>query len=147
MLDKFNIRVYGIWIHDNKILLSHENIDGFKMVKFPGGGLELGESTIECVRREFLEELNVNVEVGSHIHVTNTVIQSAFRANEQIVAVHYAVHGDPSRARSSAIQPTSVGRQNVLAFKWHELNEEIIALLSFEMDKQAVHQLMGSPPG
>ena len=39
-MSKFNVRVYGIWIKSDKILLSHENIDGYAMTKFPGGGLE-----------------------------------------------------------------------------------------------------------
>ncbi len=37
MVNKFNIRVYGIWLKGDKILMSNENIEGFKMLKLPGG--------------------------------------------------------------------------------------------------------------
>ena len=37
MVSKFNIRVYGIWLKGDKILMSNENIEGFKMLKLPGG--------------------------------------------------------------------------------------------------------------
>ena len=53
----FNIRVYGILMTDNKeVLVSDEIIRGNYYTKFCGGGLEIGEGTIDCLKREFLEE-------------------------------------------------------------------------------------------
>ena len=54
---RFNIRVYGILINDqNQVLVSDELIRGKHYTKFPGGGLEYGEGTRDCLKREFLEE-------------------------------------------------------------------------------------------
>ena len=53
----FNLRVYGILINEqNQLLVSDEYIRGMKITKFPGGGLEFGEGTRDCLKREFLEE-------------------------------------------------------------------------------------------
>ena len=45
---------------DNKeVLVSDEIIKGNYYTKFCGGGLEIGEGTIDCLKREFLEEMNL----------------------------------------------------------------------------------------
>ena len=38
-IERFTIRVYGIWIQDEHILLSKERIDDTAYVQFPGGGV------------------------------------------------------------------------------------------------------------
>ena len=88
----FNVRVYGILIKDNKhILLSYEFIKGNYYTKFPGGGLEIGEGTRDCLIREFKEEMNISVEVGEHFYTTDFYQQSAFHANGQIISIYYLV--------------------------------------------------------
>lgn len=86
----FSIRVYGILINDQKqVLVSDEYIRGNYYTKFPGGGLEIGEGTRDCLKREFLEEMNLKVEVGSHIYTTDIYQQSAFNNAHQIVSIYY----------------------------------------------------------
>ena len=59
----FNLRVYGILINEqNQLLVSDEYIRGMKITKFPGGGLEFGEGTRDCLKREFLEETGYQCE-------------------------------------------------------------------------------------
>ena len=63
IMDKrFNIRVYGIWIQDHKILVNEELIRGKKIIKFPGGGLQWGEGIKDCLQREWKEELNIDID-------------------------------------------------------------------------------------
>jgi len=89
----FTIRVYGILINEaRQVLVSDEYIRGDYFTKFPGGGMEIGEGTRECLRREFMEELNLKVEVGEHIYTTDIYQQSAFNPAHQIVAIYYMVH-------------------------------------------------------
>ncbi len=88
----FNIRVYGVLINEQKqVLLSDEYIRGNYYTKFPGGGLEVGEGTRDCLKREFKEEMNLNVEVGDHIYTTDFYQKSAFHPEHQIVSVYYYV--------------------------------------------------------
>ena len=84
------IRVYGIMINEKKqVLVSDEFIRGAYYTKFPGGGLEFGEGTRECLKREFMEEMNLNVEVGQHIYTTDFFQLSAFNPAHQIVSIYY----------------------------------------------------------
>lgn len=88
----FNIRVYGILINEtNQVLVSDEFIRGAYITKFPGGGLEMGEGTKDCLKREFKEEMNLIVEVGNHIYTTDFYQQSAFNPDHQIVSIYYYV--------------------------------------------------------
>ncbi|RYY84950.1 MAG: NUDIX domain-containing protein, partial [Chitinophagaceae bacterium] len=75
----FNIRVYGLLLNDNReVLVTDEWIRGMRITKFPGGGLEFGEGTRDCLRREFEEEMQLHVEVGEHLYTTDFYQQSAY---------------------------------------------------------------------
>ena len=89
---RFNIRVYGVLINDQKqVLVSDEFIRGKYYTKFPGGGLEYGEGTRDCLRREFMEEMNLKVEVGDHLYTTDFFQLSAFNPDHQIISIYYLV--------------------------------------------------------
>lgn len=86
----FNVRVYGILINNGgQILVSDEFIRGKYYTKFPGGGLEVGEGTRDCLKREFQEEMNLLIEVGEHFYTTDYYQQSAFNPNDQIISIYY----------------------------------------------------------
>ena len=90
MAGRFNIRVYGIWIEADRVLVNEETIKGNNYVKFPGGGLEFGEGTIECVKREWMEEMGLEIEVLEHFYTTDFYQPSAFD-NSQVVSIYYMV--------------------------------------------------------
>ncbi|GAO43671.1 NUDIX hydrolase [Flavihumibacter petaseus] len=86
----FTIRVYGILLNEQKqVLVSDEKIRGNYYTKFPGGGLEFGEGTRDCLKREFMEEMGLNVQVLDHIYTTDYFQMSAFRTSEQIISIYY----------------------------------------------------------
>ena len=89
-MNLFNVRVYGILINELKqVLVSDEFIRGNYYTKFPGGGLEFGEGLRECLKREFKEEMNLEVEIGDHIYTTDYFQLSAFNPDHQIISVYY----------------------------------------------------------
>lgn len=89
-MSRFNIRVYGLLINEQQqVLVSDELIRGMYITKFPGGGLEFGEGTRDCLRREFLEEMNLKVEIGNHIYTTDYFQMSAFNPEHQIISIYY----------------------------------------------------------
>jgi ADP-ribose pyrophosphatase YjhB (NUDIX family) len=96
----FNVRVYGILINENKeVLVSDEYIRGDYYTKFPGGGLEFGEGTRDCLAREFMEEMNLKVAVEEHLYTTDYFQLSAFNPAHQMISIYYRVR---------ALEPISV---------------------------------------
>src|SRR5260221_8134640 len=84
------LRVYGILINENKqVLVSDEFIRGNYYTKFPGGGLEFGEGTRDCLKREFKEELDLEVKITDHIYTTDFFQMSAFNPEHQIISIYY----------------------------------------------------------
>ena len=88
-----NVRVYGILLGEHKeVLVADEFIRGDYYTKFPGGGLEFGEGTRDCLKREFMEEMDLQVRVGDHIYTTDFFQMSAFKPDQQILSIYYFVH-------------------------------------------------------
>lgn len=88
-----SVRVYGIVLtDDNRIVLSDEYIRGGYFTKFPGGGLELGEGTRDCLRRELMEEMQLKASIGNHIYTTDFYQRSAFNHAHQILSIYYFAH-------------------------------------------------------
>jgi 8-oxo-dGTP diphosphatase len=87
-----NVRVYGLMLNEQKqVLVSDEYIRGGYYTKFPGGGLEIGEGTIDCMIREWKEELNQDIEVVEHIYTTDFYQKNAFDNSSQILSIYYLV--------------------------------------------------------
>lgn len=76
-------RVCGICIENDKVLmLKHE--PGFSMPYFwlpPGGGVEVGETIENALKREFLEETSLEIKVG-RLLFTNQFIHLPVHAIE-----------------------------------------------------------------
>lgn len=86
-----NIRVYAAAVKDRKVLVLHEEYAGEHLMKLPGGGLEFGEGVLECLHREFEEELNVKIKIIGHLYTQEDFLVSRFRDNEQLLTVYYHV--------------------------------------------------------
>ena len=91
MIDKINIRVYGAVVKDRKVLVLHEEYVGQNLMKLPGGGLEFGEGVLDCLHREFEEELNVKIKIKEHLYTQEDFLVSRFRTNEQLLTLYYIV--------------------------------------------------------
>ena len=91
-MNRFNLRVYGVLINEQKqVLIEDTFIRGKYYTKFPGGGLEFGEGTRDCLKREFKEEMDLRIEVGEHIYTTDYFQISAFNPDHQVISVYYFV--------------------------------------------------------
>jgi len=136
-IQRFNIRVYGLLIWDNQILLVNEKIGNFHFSKFPGGGLEYGEGTKECLIREFKEETGMNVEISNHFYTTDFFQQSAFKETDQLISIYYYVHplDNPSKIRLDEFEIENKGKTEKLQFFWVKLEELKIEQLNFPIDQ------------
>lgn len=86
---KINVRVYAICIKYAEILVLFEKYAGEDLVKLPGGGLEYGEGTMECLHRELKEELNLRVKNVEHFYTQEAFLKSKFNENEQLLTIYY----------------------------------------------------------
>ncbi|HZL10960.1 MAG TPA: NUDIX domain-containing protein [Prolixibacteraceae bacterium] len=87
---KFSIRVYALIINDQKeVLLSDEFQLNMKMTKFPGGGMNFGEGTIDCLKRELLEECNQEIEEIHHFFTTDFYQKALFWDDHQLMSIYY----------------------------------------------------------
>lgn len=145
MINRLNIRVYGLLINQqNEILLVDEQIDDFKFTKFPGGGLELGEGTADCLKREFMEECNLAIDVKAHYYTTDFFQQSAFRPTDQLISIYYKVEPlqFPIEINLEPFTVQEYGKTETLHFKWVKLVNLKPEQLTFPIDKLVCQMLL-----
>lgn len=83
----FRPAVYGVIIEDGKVLLSKQ-WDGYD---FPGGGIEIGESIIDALKREIREETGLEVEVGKILACESSFFKYRFEDKcVQSILIYYA---------------------------------------------------------
>ena len=145
---RFNIRVYGVLMDDKKrILISDEYIRGSFFTKFPGGGLEFGEGTRDCLKREFKEETGLDVEIGDHIYTTDFFQRSAFHNDDQIISIDYWVHGDASQLETKTDRFDFIPHQisdpegEAEVFRWISLEELDESMMDLPIDKMVVKMI------
>lgn len=90
-MKRYNLRAYALIIHEGSILVTDEFRIGTRMTKFPGGGHEWGESLIETIARECMEELGQTPVTIEHFYTTDIFVVSAFREDDQMISVYYKV--------------------------------------------------------
>ena len=142
----FNVRVYGILIHDNQVLVSDEHIKGMNITKLPGGGLEYGEGTIDCVIREFKEELNLEIEVESHFYTTDFFVNSAFSNNNQVISIYYTVKAKSQLDFKVASKPFDFikKKDGAQSMRWIDLAKVSENDFTFIIDKRIGDMLNNS---
>ncbi|MCC9165576.1 NUDIX domain-containing protein [Pontibacter harenae] len=86
--DKLRVRVCGIYIHEEKLLLVRHGhtMNNSCFWAPPGGGLDYGETMQQCLQREFLEETGLEVEVKRFLFV-NEFLQQPLHAVEMFFEV------------------------------------------------------------
>jgi 8-oxo-dGTP diphosphatase len=139
----FNVRVYGLLFHEGAVLLSDEFINGREITKFPGGGLEFGEGTRECIVREFQEELKLKIEPANHFYTTDFFVASSFNPSAQVVSVYYEVTSQNSATIVTAHRKFdfTTKKEGAQSFRWRQLNEISEDDFTFSIDKKVARLL------
>lgn len=140
-ITRFNIRVYGIVLHDKNLLLTDEFRLGIRMTKFPGGGLEFGEGTKECLEREFWEELGQKIIVKEHIYTTDYFQPTKLLSEpQQLLSIYYRVEladyvGLKTSQKAFDFKETIEGAQS---FRWVMLKRLNPEELTFPIDQKII---------
>ena len=139
-MQQFNIRVYGILINDSQqVLLSDEMRNGFRMTKFPGGGMQFGEGTTEALQREFLEELNITIKVKRLFYLTDYFQLSAFNNEHQLISIYYLVETDQWKTISTTNDKRYIEKQE--NHRWVNLNDLKNEDITFPIDQLVARKL------
>lgn len=142
---QFVIRVYGIILNDHQeVLISDEFQLDQKMTKFPGGGLEFGEGTVDCLVREFKEECNgQELEDIQHFYTTDFYQKALFYENCQLFSIYYLARlKQPVKFKISGLpfdfEKMENGNQS---FRWKKIKELNEDEFTFPIDKFVVNRL------
>lgn len=142
----FNIRVYGLLINENQeVLVSDEQEYGMRFTKFPGGGLEYGEGMIEGLKREFVEECNLGIEIISHFYTTDFFVKSAFN-DSQIISIYYVVQNTTPLNLIIKTSPFDFDGdvEPLQSFRWIKLNDLKESDFTFPIDQHVAKFLTQS---
>jgi len=140
----FTIRVYGLILNSKKeVLVSDEFQLDMKMTKFPGGGLNFGEGTIDCLRRELLEECSQEIEEIEHFYTTDFYQKAIFWQTHQLISIYYLARlKGPIQFKVSKTAfnfPELInGNQS---FRWIAVDKINPEEFSFPIDKHVAHLL------
>ncbi|MFH1096206.1 MAG: NUDIX hydrolase [Candidatus Desantisbacteria bacterium] len=72
-MSKIDIRVAACIIENNKILMIQHKKDDKKYWLLPGGRIEYGETIIQAIKRELIEETGVEISVGKLMFVSDAI--------------------------------------------------------------------------
>lgn len=147
MINQFNIRVYGLLVADGKILVTDEFRMDTLMTKFPGGALAFGEGTIDCLKREFKEELDLEIDVGRHIYTTDYFQPTKLLPSTmQLISIYYLVTATgPMRFPTTDIPFDLPGMiEGAQCFRWVPLTTLTEKEVTFPIDKKVVCLIQNS---
>ncbi len=140
-MNSFNIRVYGLLINEQKeVLLSDEERNEFQFTKFPGGGLDWGEGIHDALKREFKEELNLEITIKELFYLTDFFQVSAFNPKDQLISIYYRVTCD-------SFESIKVNREKIFTAKneshrWIKINELNPSEMTFPIDQLVAKKLL-----
>jgi 8-oxo-dGTP diphosphatase len=122
----FNIRVYGLCVQDQKLLIINEDYRGQNLYKLPGGGVEFGEGLEDALRREWQEELGLKLDHIEHFYTQPNFVPSIFNPSKQILCIYYRV----TLAPNQEIQPQE---NTIKAVIWQDLQGPTLLHLPIDL--------------
>ncbi len=120
-----HVGCYGIVKKNNKVLLIKKGRGAYKgKLDLPGGGIEYGETAIETIKREFMEEVGINIQnVTLKTVVTNYVVwnlDETHLEDLQHIGIIYDV--EISENDLEQIKQDADGHDS-LGAKWYDIDE------------------------
>lgn len=131
------VRVYGLWVNAHgEVLLSDERYQNTQFTKFPGGGLEPGETVPQALKREFMEECALVIRRYELLHVSESLVVSMFDGS-QVIGIYYRVFIDDPLLKPIRTKVFDFDEGSDQSFRWVAADQLSASDLTFEMDQSA----------
>lgn len=135
----FSCRIYGILREGSKVLMTRSRFIDREFVNFPGGGVELGESPLAALKREFIEETGLLVKPVRVLHASEGLHLST-QVPLQIVSMYWLVDPAGGKLRDGG------NGTDVITLFWSEV-DAIPTDEMFPSDREfagRLHRLLGA---
>jgi 8-oxo-dGTP diphosphatase len=111
-VSQIRIRVCGLLVREEKLLLVRHEKAGRAYFLLPGGGVGAQETIPYSLKREFEEELGMSIQIGPIIFMAQSV---SSKENRNILHLVFKIESED--------EPTQTGKDpRVTGFQWHPLN-------------------------
>ena len=137
---KIRVRVCGLLVQDNKLLLARHTAAFGEGVFWspPGGGVEYGERMKECLEREFLEETGLQVAVGRFLYL-NEFLRPPLHAIEfffevKLLAGELVLVSDPEHSSQEQLlkEVKFMGVKDIIQLRRDEVHAMMHALVNLD---------------
>ena len=130
------VRVAGILIESDKILLIQHNKNNKKYWLIPGGGNDWGESTKEALTREYKEETNLDIKVDEFLFFSETISPDKER---HVINLFFKVHRE--NLNNEVIK---LGNESILSDLKFVTKEEMKTLTIYPNIKENLLKIMNN---
>ena len=127
MIGPENLRVYGLLFRNGKVLISAETVAGRDILKFPGGGVESGETPEKALVREFEEECQILIKPLRLLNTPGTLLSPWTHSLYTPLYYHVAGNGNPESPAHEDIELTFLSPTAAIASE-RMAEPEILAL-------------------
>lgn len=117
---KLNVRAAGVIIHNNKVLV-HKNVnsDHYALV---GGRIEIGENSVDTIKREIKEELGKDIEITGYISTIENFFEMKGSKYHEIMFV-YKVEFVNEEDKRIEYTLENIEGKDYLKYEWLELDK------------------------
>lgn len=109
--------VYGLYFKEGKLLVINKNVGPYiNRFDLPGGSLEKSENLTEAMKREFLEETGIEIEIIKNLGVIDFMLPWNWKEFSYVhhICVYYLV----SKVGGNLIIPKQFDGQDSLGALW-----------------------------
>lgn len=112
----FSCRIYGVLTEGSRVLMTRSRFLEREFVNFPGGGVELGESPLAALKREFVEETGLDIVPVRVLHASEGMHLST-QVPLQIVSIYWLVQASGGKLRDGG------NGSDVITLFWAEVDD------------------------